>query len=585
MCSPSKHARRRRGAITVLAALFLVIILGMMAFALDIGYLSLARTQLQAAADSAALAGAAASSGGSSGMVAAAQQFANANTAAGRHVQLNSSDVQLGTWDADSRTFAPTTQQATAVQVTVRTDANNGGQTALFFGNLFGVSGVTQSASAVATMNPRDIAFVVDLSGSMNDDTQPSDTATINSNFASQGYPTIGTDLLNQVYADFGYDVTYPNEPSQYIGQTLSGVTKTSYESSTLSKISSTSGPLSSPSIQDPYHIYGTDTSSTRTRKAYSWIMDVQIHQLMPAAKPTPNSPSTGNYNYWKTYIDYHWDELGYRSYVQFIMYYGGRTGKPGGALYTPLSKFSADCPWHAETTAGGTFSFPPREMPTHAARRAIIAAIEVVKSCNQEIADVNQRDWVSIITFDALSNGTVVQVPLTGDYNAAMQGCTQIQAVPDGMGASTASEIGLVAARDHIKPQSQGGMGRSARDKIVILLTDGMPNQKQSSNSTISTYRIDYPSSNFYGGSSYYTQDAALMQTSMLQGNNWYLYPVGIGLGCDYNFMDRMARMGATANDSGQSPHGSGNPANYEAVLTEIFRNIITSPKLRLVQ
>ena len=59
----------------------------------------------------------------------------------------------------------------------------------------------------------------------------------------------------------------------------------------------------------------------------------------------------------------------------------------------------------------------------------------------------------------------------------------------------------------------------------------------------------------------------------------------MGIGLGCDYDFMDRMARMGATANTSGQSPRGSGNPADYEAVLTQIFQNIITNPKLRLVQ
>ena len=281
---------------------------------------------------------------------------------------MNASDVRLGIGNDIADFHLVTSAPATAVQVTVWTDANNGGQTALFFGNLFGISGVTQTASAVATMNPRDIAFVVDLSGSMNDDTQPSDTATINSNFASQGYPTIGTDLLNQVYADFGYDVTYPNEPSQYIGQTLPGVTKTSYESSTLSQISSTSGPLSSRAFKTPT----TSTAAMARRRApgrrIRWIMDVQIHQLMPAAKPTPNSADTGNYNYWKTYIDYYWDELGYRSYVQFMMYYGGRTGRPGGSLYSPLSQFSADCPWHAESTAGGTFSFPPREMPTHAA-------------------------------------------------------------------------------------------------------------------------------------------------------------------------------------------------------------------------
>jgi hypothetical protein len=118
--------------------------------------------------------------------------------------------------------------------------------------------------------------------------------------------------------------------------------------------------------------------------------------------------------------------------------------------------------------------------------------------------------------------------------------------------------------------------------NKVVVLLTDGMPNLYSSSTSTISSYRTSYPSSNFYGSS--YAKDAPLMQASMMQGNHWYLYPVGIGLGCDYDFMDRLARMGDT-DKNGQGPRGSGNPADYEARLTEIFQNIITNPKLRIVQ
>lgn len=47
---------------------------------------------------------------------------------------------------------------------------------------------------------------------------------------------------------------------------------------------------------------------------------------------------------------------------------------------------------------------------------------------------------------------------------------------------------------------------------------------------------------------------------------------------------MDRTARMGDT-DKNGQGPRGSGNPADYEARLTEIFRNILTNPKLRIVQ
>ena len=130
---------------------------------------------------------------------------------------------------------------------------------------------------------------------------------------------------------------------------------------------------------------------------------------------------------------------------------------------------------------------------------------------------------------------------------------------------------------------QNRGGSGRLATNKVVVLLTDGLPNLYETSSSTINRYIRDNPSDDFYGGS--YPRDAALMQTAMMQTDHWFTYPVGIGLGCDYDFMDRMARTGATANGDGESPRGSGNPADYEERLTEIFRNIITNPKLRLVQ
>jgi hypothetical protein len=42
---------------------------------------------------------------------------------------------------------------------------------------------------------------------------------------------------------------------------------------------------------------------------------------------------------------------------------------------------------------------------------------------------------------------------------------------------------------------------------------------------------------------------------------------------------------MGATADKSGQSPRGPTTPDDYEAVLTQIFQNILTNPKLHIVQ
>ncbi len=581
MIRPRAKPRRpsRRGAIVVLAAILVVVMLGIIALALDLGYVLLVRTQLQAAADSSALAAAASTNLSRGQMEAVAQQYAGYHQAAGRAVQLNPSDIEYGRWDTTTRVFTPSAVVGNAVRVTTRTDQATGGETPFFFARVFNHNSLNQSASAVAMTNPRDIAFVIDLSGSMNYDTNPDKTDSINSTFASQGYPTIGTDLMQQVYNDFGFG-TFPGT-TQCIGQSI-GVNPSG--GNALTQLMSTTGPLSRSTIPVAYRIRSSDSSSVRKRKAYSWAMDVQIPQLMPAAKPKAVAPAINSstyYNYWANYLDSNYSKMGYRSYTGYMMY-NGRDLKPDGVNYTPLSQFSPNCPWHSESTAGGAFSFPPREQPTHAARRAMIAAMQVIKERNQNISDMNQRDWVSIITFDRLTGASpAIPVPLTGDYDTAMQGSTGLQAVGHN-GASTATEVGLIAAKNHIKPQSQGGFGRLGTNKVVVLLTDGMPNLYVTSSSQISSYITNNPSSNFYG--SQYPKNAALMQTSMMQGDHWYLYPVGIGLGCDYDFMDRMARMGDT-DKSGQGPRGSGNPADYEARLTEIFQNIITNPKLRIVQ
>ena len=274
---------------------------------------------------------------------------------------------------------------------------------------------------------------------------------------------------------------------------------------------------------------------------------------------------------------------LGYKSYLTFMMD-NGRERKPDGYNYTPLSLKSPYCPKHYESVDGEQFQFPPREMPTHACRRALIAAMQVIRDRNANISDPDQRDWVSVITFDKLSGDSPkIEQPLTSAYGDAMEACTRLQACSN-YGASTATEVGLDLARSHLKPQSQGGMGRERANKIVVLLTDGNPNLYDSSSTAINNYKAANPSSNFYSSGNY-PQNAALMQTSMMQGANWNLYAAGVGGGCNYDFMDRMARMGSTANPDGESPRGTADPSAYESVLKDIFEKIITNPKLRLVQ
>ncbi len=92
--------------------------------------------------------------------------------------------------------------------------------------------------------NPRDIAFVVDLSGSMNDDTEPCwATRATNDKYAGSGYPTVGDGLMSDIYTDFGFG-TFPGA-SQWVGAPA-GVNPDYYAYAELTK---DNGPLTQATV------------------------------------------------------------------------------------------------------------------------------------------------------------------------------------------------------------------------------------------------------------------------------------------------------------------------------------------------
>jgi hypothetical protein len=601
--------RNRRGNVIVLAAIFMVVLLGMAAFAVDIGFITLTKGQLQNAADSAAMAAASILNSPQSEIRSEARSYAGQHYAAGQAVNLADADIEFGNWSLATETFTPSASVGNALRITARrNDAPH------FFGRIFGRQNFDIEAQAIAMANPRDIVFVVDLSGSMNDDSESVwATQAINGEYGAE-HPGLGEQVAQELFSDFGYG-TFPGT-TQHIGQPLS----VAQNANAYYNMTRNSGALSSSSIPLTYRISSSDSSATRKSKCYRWIIDNQLAALMPAAT-SPAVNSTTNYAYWEKYLDYaiyattsappgqtsmhmyylanpntasyadadysyvspYVNKIGYRTYVQFMLDHG-RDIKPDGVNYTPLSVRNPNCPMHSEATAGGTFSFPPREQPTHAMRRAVIAAIQVIKDRNEGITDINQRDWVSIVTFDSPNDGgPQIRQTLTGDYDAAMSQCTTMQAVADSY-YSTGTESGMILAKQHLQPASSGGAARSYSNKVVVLLTDGAPNLSTSDVATVTSYVATNPNDNYYSPPST-PHDAALMQGAQMQLSKWQVYAVGIGLGTDYDFMDRLGRIGDTANEDGQSARGSGNPAEYEDRTAEIFENIISNPKERLVQ
>ena len=172
--SRTATAKRRTGAILPLAVILLVLLIGMVAFAVDLGYLSLARTQIQAAADAGALAGAIALGKDAPGDVRLlAQTAVQANKVAGSAGVIELEDVELGTWNSDTHQFTRLSgadeSEANSVRVTCHRSFSRGNPIQLFFAPVLGVDFGEASASAVALRAPICGAFIglqsVDLKG------------------------------------------------------------------------------------------------------------------------------------------------------------------------------------------------------------------------------------------------------------------------------------------------------------------------------------------------------------------------------------------------------------------------------------
>ncbi|MEX0718170.1 MAG: vWA domain-containing protein [Planctomycetaceae bacterium] len=173
----SRRRTQRRGAVIVLAAVCLIAVFAFAAFTVDVGHMSLTRTQMQASADAAALAAASDLAAGESAVRSAAEKVARENYVNRRRTHLvPEEDVELGKWDDAERVFTPllgnARDDADSVRITVKLDAARDNALPMFFAPVIGHRSTGMTVRSVATIGhpkPRDIMLVLDCSRSMLD--------------------------------------------------------------------------------------------------------------------------------------------------------------------------------------------------------------------------------------------------------------------------------------------------------------------------------------------------------------------------------------------------------------------------------
>lgn len=183
---------KRRGAIAPMAAFLMTVLVGMLAFSIDIGYMSAVKAELQNAADSAALAGAqqlqspfvayfspgqtnqyeiyltvTTDTSNPSSPIPTAQRYASYNQAGGVYLNVPKSDVTLSYYDGT--TFSAPSFSSNlfpnTITVTTRRDNVSNGPLGLFFAPIFGMTTTSMTATASATIYAGDVTSLQVIPG------------------------------------------------------------------------------------------------------------------------------------------------------------------------------------------------------------------------------------------------------------------------------------------------------------------------------------------------------------------------------------------------------------------------------------
>lgn len=147
--------RRSKGISIIYVVITFAVLCGFCSFAVDLGRVQLAKTELRRAADGAARAGAAGIPTDLGTATDLAVQFAKANKVDGTPLALDSSkDIEYGKWDATTKKFTKTSTGVNAIHVTARRTQARGNAIPMMFASLVGFKMCDVTADVVVMVIP-----------------------------------------------------------------------------------------------------------------------------------------------------------------------------------------------------------------------------------------------------------------------------------------------------------------------------------------------------------------------------------------------------------------------------------------------
>lgn len=577
--------RDRRGGAVVQVAVMSTVIVGMGALAVDVGSLYSAKAEMQAAADAAALAAAGSLAGDGVNSPAelarqVADQIARLNTIGGRHVGVDpNQDIEFGRASYVASTnrfvFTPASSNFDAVRVRVRRTADSeGGALPLMFAHLFGQSSKDMWARATAVMIPRDIAVVIDLSGSMNDDSELRHCKAYQGDFG-QWRPGMQINLRDCWAALNGPAPAQPYVPgpegsTEYAGDTGPTVGAMSTWGNPI--VPDSYNPTTDPGLwYIPKKANCTVAAVTTSLQSRGYTTD-EISRLMSGSydngytnnwrnraavcvgvatwrsgRPGGQSGGDGD-NYvedgemvWGSYPSYRssW------TWANFVDYVGSSSSAAYATVPDIRYRFGLKTYTNFLLEQQGAYNRTNVHWQTPA------QPLQAVKDAVQALTDV-------IDGLDSMDHMSLEVFATTARHEVNLSDA--LQSVPDRLyrrqaghyDSTTNIGAGIITGRNELL----SSRARGAAKKVMVLMSDGKPNINESGG--------------YIAGGSDAINDWCIREAQTCADNGITIYTISVGGDADLELMEAIA-----TRTGGQHFHAEGTPEEYGDQLQMIFRTL----------
>lgn len=569
-----RMGRNRRGAIIVLAAVMMSMMLMFVAFAVDLSYMALTKTQLQGAADASALAGAMELSGTADPATVRANALTAIRAVAAQHrngdkaaASIETSDVTFGkmTWNTSSQAYVYNWGESQTpyniVKVRVDRDAASGGSAddrlPLLFAGIMGHTKTTIGAEAVGSFQPRDIMVALDFSGSMNDDSCFGRIGTLGRTYIESNLQTMWQELGSPVYGKLAFtpqhatlggvpasgtiphiDVTYKRISVAVTSTQPITKVRLQYSNGSSQTTTVSGGPLTGTyagtgsnagkDITNCWVVSGTNASMSSGN--YGERFAFTAVNVKTALGLNIAYPYTGGS--WSDYIAKvqsssgsikdagYRDMFGYMTWIEYLQIY-----QQGAAETVDLWKTS--------------------EQPIGVLKDGVDEFINYLTTIEAE-----DQVGLSIYTHTN-SVGAILEHGLSKNINQVKDTARRRQAGHYKSGTNISA--GMKVARDEIVARA-----RPRAFRMMVLMTDGLPNEPTNASQLV----ID--------------------EANAAKANKIKILTISLGVGADTSLMQQVADI--TGGIHFNVPGGA-SIATVRAQLQAVFRQIASSRPLKLIK